>query len=121
MVNHSRKTGDEVETLACQYLQQQGLKTLNRNFHCPRGELDVIMEDGDTIVFVEVRYRSNPRFGSSAESVTKSKQDKLITSAMYYLQQNPTHRDRPSRFDVVAVSLQNNKPDIDWIKSAFNA
>jgi len=121
MVNPSRKTGDEIEALACQYLQQRGLKTLSRNFNCPRGELDVVMEDGDTIVFVEVRYRSNARFGSSAESVNKTKQDKLITSALYYLQQHPKYRDRPSRFDVIAVSLQKTKTDINWIKSAFDA
>lgn len=121
MVNPSRLIGDQAEQLACQYLHERGLKTLVRNFHCSRGELDVIMEDGETIVFVEVRYRRNSHFGDGAESVTKTKQGKLISSALYYLQQHPEFNDRPSRFDVVAITNLQQQSDIDWIKNAFTA
>lgn len=121
MVNPSRQIGDQAEELACQYLHKRGLKTLVRNFLCSCGELDVIMEDDETIVFVEVRYRRNNQFGDGVESVTKSKQRKLISSALYFLQQHPKYSDRPTRFDVVAISDQLQQTDIDWIKHAFTA
>ena len=114
-------TGLEAEELACQYLQQQGLKILSRNFRTPRGELDVIMEDGKTIVFVEIRYRKQTRFGSGAESVTQAKQAKLITTALYYLQQHPKYTHRPTRFDVVSITRQTGQAEIDWIKDAFQS
>lgn len=113
------ETGRQAEDLACRYLAGHGLKTLCRNFHSPRGELDVIMEDGDTIVFVEVRYRRHDRYGSAAETVNHSKQGKLIATALYYLQQHPNYSNRPTRFDVVAISPQTRQDGIDWIKDAF--
>lgn len=119
MATSARHTGEQAENRACEYLQQQGLTTLTRNYHCPRGELDIIMEDGETIVFVEVRFRNNNRFGSAAESITKTKQDKVMTTALYYLQAFPEYADRPIRFDVVAMDKQ--QTEIDWIKNAFTA
>ncbi len=61
-MNH-KATGDHAELLACRYLQRHGLRLLTRNFHCRRGEIDLIMRDGDSLVFVEVRYRQQVRFG----------------------------------------------------------
>ena len=115
----SRQIGDQSEEIASAYLQRNGLKIVTRNFHSPRGELDIIMEDGQTLVFVEVRFRRNPHFGSGAESVDKNKQQRLITSAAYYLQKNRQYRNRPMRFDVVSISMEANKPAIDWIQDAF--
>ena len=115
----SRQIGDQSEEIACGYLKQNGLKIIERNFRSPRGELDIIMEDGETLVFVEVRFRRNTQYGSGAESVDKNKQKKIITSAAYFLQKNSKHRNRPTRFDVVSISLESNKPAINWIQDAF--
>jgi len=115
----SRQIGDQSEEIACGYLKRNGLKIVARNFRSPRGELDIIMEHGETLVFVEVRFRRNTQFGSGAESVDKNKQKKIITSAAYYLQKNKQHRNRPTRFDVVSISMDANKPAIDWIQDAF--
>lgn len=121
MAKTAIETGQQAEEMACHYLSKQGLKTLERNFRSPRGELDAVMEDGDTIVFVEVRYRKQTRFGSGAESVNHTKQAKLIATALYYLQQHPKYHNRPTRFDVVAMTDQVQQARIDWIKDAFQS
>ena len=113
--------GTAAESLACNYLQQQGLALLARNFRAPYGELDLIMQDHDHMVFVEVRFRRNHRYGSGADSVHTAKQDKLIKTALYYLQQYPRLAKLPQRFDVVSISIVDNQPQIDWIKDAFQA
>lgn len=117
----SLQIGMAAESLACDYLQQQGLDLLERNYRAPRGELDLIMQEHDHMVFVEVRFRHNHRFGSGADSVHATKQDKLIKTALYYLQQHPKLAKRPVRFDVVSISTKDNQPQIDWIKDAFQA
>jgi putative endonuclease len=117
----SLQIGIAAESLACDYLQQQGLDLLERNYRVPRGELDLIMQDHDHMVFVEVRFRRNHRFGSGADSVHASKQDKLIKTALYYLQQHPKLAKRPVRFDVVSITAIDGQPNIDWIKNAFQA
>lgn len=117
----SLQIGIAAESLACDYLLQQGLDLLERNYRTPRGEVDLIMQDHDHMVFVEVRFRRNHRFGSGADSVHASKQDKLIKTALYYLQQHPKLAKRPVRFDVVSITTINGQPDIDWIKDAFQA
>jgi len=113
--------GTAAESLACDYLQQQGLDLLARNFRAPFGELDLIMQDHDYMVFVEVRFRRNHRYGSGADSVHAVKQDKLIKTALYYLQQHPRLAKRPVRFDVVSISIMDKRPQVDWIKDAFQA
>ncbi|MFX7820786.1 YraN family protein, partial [Acinetobacter baumannii] len=75
------------EDAALVYLQQQGLRLLERNWRCKAGEIDLIMQDDATLVFVEVRRRKNDRFGGAAASVTWHKQQKLIRAAQWYLQQ----------------------------------
>lgn len=121
MVSTAIETGQQAEELACHYLSKQGLKTLCRNFRSPRGELDVVMQDGETIVFVEVRYRKQTRFGSGAETITHTKQAKLVATALYYLQLHPKYHNRPTRFDVVSMTKQVQQAEIDWIKDAFQS
>ena len=111
--------GQDAEKLASEHLEKQGLTLIERNFRCPRGEIDIIMEQGKTIVFVEVRYRKHTQFGTGAETVTKNKQSKLIMTAMYYLQKKPQYSNRPSRFDVVSITPELHGPHIDWITDAF--
>ena len=121
MVKTAIETGQDAEDMACHYLTAQGLKLLCRNFHSPRGELDVVMEDGSSIVFVEVRYRKQIRFGSGAESVNHTKQAKLVATALYFLQKYPKYHNRPARFDVVSITQQARQAEIDWIKDAFQS
>lgn len=112
----SNRIGDDAEVLAINYLQQQGLKLVDRNYHSRRGEIDIIMEDAGTLIFIEVKYRQSDQFGSAAEMVTPQKQQKIITTALHYLQQHKL--DRACRFDVVTITPKNG---MQWIKGAFEA
>ena len=118
----SRERGQDAERACCKYLQQQGLKLLAKNYHSRRGELDLVMKDKDTVVFVEVRYRKNNAYGGALESITTSKQNKLRITAEQYLQQETKLKN--GRFDVVAMTekVQNNGSHtyaFEWIKNAF--
>ena len=108
-----QKAGDLAEAQARCYLEKQGLKFLIANYRCNCGEIDLIMQHGKTLVFIEVRCRADSRYGSAAESVDSRKQHKLIKAAQYYLQQ---HRLQvPCRFDVVALT----SGTLNWIPDAF--
>jgi putative endonuclease len=112
--------GQQAEIVACQFLQQQQLKLIIKNYHCRRGEIDLIMSDNKTLVFIEVRYRKNDRFGSALESVDYKKQAKIIITAEHYLQQN-THPFSGYRFDVIAISPTQQADQIIWVKDAFHS
>ncbi len=116
-------TGETAEQDACQFLLKQKLKLVCKNFRCRYGEIDLIMQDKQSLIFIEVRYRHNHRFGSGAESITPTKQQKLIKAAQYYLQQTATTAQFATRFDVISMSSgnNNNESKIDWIKDAFQA
>lgn len=107
--------GQQAETLAQEFLQRRGLKLVTKNYRCRQGEVDLIMDDHATRVFVEVRLRRNPAFGGAAESITRGKQQRVIHAAQHYLQ--GLRRQPPCRFD--AVLLDGSK--IEWIKDAFSA
>ena len=109
------ESGKQAENLAADFLQRQGLRLVERNYRCRMGEIDLIMDDLATRVFVEVRLRRNRNFGGAAESITQGKQGRLIRAAQHYLQQLP--KQPPCRFD--AVLLDGLK--IEWIKDAFSA
>lgn len=107
--------GNAAEQLAALFLQKRGLKLVERNFRCAYGEIDLIMLDGNTLVFIEVRLRSSDNFGGAAMSINQSKQQKLRRSAALYLQ---SHGDSACRFDAILMS----KVDInavEWIQDAF--
>jgi len=110
--------GAASEDRARYYLETQGLKTLNRNFRTRRGEIDLVMLDSDTLVFVEVRYRKGDRYGSAAESVTYTKQQRINSAAKQFLLSRKQWCRHPCRFDVVAISGAEAE-HIDWIKDAF--
>lgn len=118
---NSKQTGDAAELLACRYLLKQGLKLLAQNYHGKFGELDIIMQDNDSIVFVEVRYRNKTSFGAPAESVNYQKQQKIIKTALYYLQQHPQWQNAAARFDVIGISASASAKEVEWIKNAFYA
>lgn len=120
-MNAKAASGQRAEETACQYLEQRGLRLVERNYRGPRGEIDIIMRDRQTTVFVEVRLRSNRRFGSGAESVDRRKQDKLLATAALYLQQHPQAAKTACRFDVVSLCDEGGQGDVEWIADAFQA
>jgi putative endonuclease len=108
--------GRSAESRAERHLKAQGLTLVARNWRCRFGEIDLVMRDGGTLVFVEVRLRSHSGYGGAAASVTASKQRKLLAAAKLYLASLPTLP--PCRFDVVALADDHAEPD--WIRSAFD-
>lgn len=110
--------GQEAEALAAEFLKNQGLRLIERNFRCKLGEIDLIMKDQSTLVFVEVRLRSNRFFTQAAESVNWQKQRKLINTAQFYLQQHKLVDSAICRFDVIAIENNAINPS-NWIKNAF--
>jgi putative endonuclease len=111
--------GTLAERTAEHFLLQQGLVTLTKNYRCKAGEIDLIMRAGNTLVFVEVRMRSNPRYASALESVNYAKQQKLTRAALHFLQSHRLYDKVACRFDVVALDNTGNAPAIQWVKNAF--
>jgi putative endonuclease len=110
-----KKVGNQAEDQALQYLKKQGMQLIKRNFATKAGEVDLIMQDGESLVFIEVRYRKNTDFGGAAASVTPKKQQRIIKAALAYQQR---HAPQSSlRFDVVAIEGDNRA--LNHIKSAF--
>jgi putative endonuclease len=109
--------GRIAEDRALEFLQQQGLRLIERNYRSRFGEIDLIMEDGRMVVFVEVRFRGSPRYGGALESVDRRKQAKLLATAACFLKQR--RLDRPARFDVAALAPNGSGMAIQWIKGAF--
>jgi putative endonuclease len=113
--------GNIAETLAETYLQAQGLRSLERNFRCRVGEIDLIMLDDDTLAFVEVRYRKSATFGHPIETITRNKRSRIVKCASYYLNCHRNQQQRPCRFDVVALTGELDSATIEWIRGAFQA
>lgn len=112
--------GRSAEQVACDYLQAHGLQLLDRNVRLRGGELDLVMREGDSLVFVEVRYRRRNRYGSAAESVDTRKQQRLIRAAHLYLQQHDPAQRFAARFDVVTMQDANGDT-LQWLRNAFEA
>lgn len=111
--------GREAESLACRHLEQAGLSLLERNYRCRLGELDIIMRQGETLVFVEVRYRGPGALVDAATSVDRRKQTRLVATAQHYLQQYPHLASLPCRFDVIAIATVAGQMQVEWITHAF--
>ena len=115
----ARLDGAAAEEVARAYLTQAGLKLLAQNHRCRGGELDLVMEDDGSVVFVEVRYRSNTRFGRAEETVGPTKQARLVTAASHYMQRHDVQQ--PTRFDVVAIHPDPaGGHEVKWIRDAFS-
>ncbi len=119
--NKQHAHGDAAEQFALQYLQRQGCILVERNFRCKVGEIDLIVQHQQDLVFVEVKYRQSHHYGSAASFVTTSKQRKIIKAAQHFLLTHKQWQNSPCRFDVVAVEKQPRKPHIEWLQSAFLA
>lgn len=113
----SKQLGQEYEQRAETFLLTQGVKILARNFYCKGGELDLVGLDQDCLVFVEVKYRHNPKFGHPNEFVSSPKQQRLYQCAQTFLFKNPKFQAYPMRFDVISYTSTQTTPD--WIKNAF--
>lgn len=113
--------GAAAEQLAADYLSAQGLRVVARNYRVRGGEVDLICEHGPTLVFVEVRLRTNARFGGAAASIGAAKQQRLILAARHYLLANGRHAsERPCRFDAVLLDGL-DAARLEWIRGAFEA
>jgi putative endonuclease len=112
--------GRRAEDLACQELTRLGCELIEKNYRCRFGEIDIIVRDKETVVFVEVRSRRSNEATSPAESVTKSKQSKLVLTAQHYLSSHEALADADCRFDVVQVRFERGKTVIvEVITGAF--
>jgi putative endonuclease len=116
-----RARGDAVEAAARTMLLAAGLRDIARNAACRAGEIDLVMRDGACVVFVEVRYRRDARFGGGAASVDVRKQWKLVRAAEVFLLRNPALASMPCRFDVVEAAGDAAAPTLHWIRAAFDA
>lgn len=107
--------GTFAEDAAAEFLTDRGLRLLERNYRCRFGEIDLVLREGGTLVFVEVRYRGSGAYGSAAESITPAKRKKLLRAARHYM---AAHSEFPQcRFD--AVLLNGDTRAVDWIVNAF--
>ena len=115
-----RHKGNQAELLAQHFLEQRGFELVTRNFLCKTGEIDLIMQDSETLVFVEVRYRRETDLGSPLETITGAKQRKLTRTAQFFLQQHFGNRWPPCRFDAVGIIGElETSPTIEWVANAF--
>jgi putative endonuclease len=106
------------EKIALTFLTNKGLSELKTNYRSKYGEIDLIMNDIDTVVFIEVRYRSNTKFIDPIETTDKNKVQRIITTSQIYLQEFPEH-DKLYRFDIITLTGNINLPQINWVKNAF--
>jgi putative endonuclease len=111
------KTGED---LACVELERLGYAILARRYRQRGGELDIIARDGPTLVFVEVKARDGHTFGEAMEAVTRHKQRRIARMALDYVTRNDLHN-RPCRFDVVSIHMDDGRPVIDVFQNAFDA
>ncbi len=116
-----KRTGEKGEELAALYLTDEGYRIIERNYRCRFGEIDIVAEENDTLVFVEVRAKSGRSFGTPEESVTAAKKERLITTALTYL---TTHEDMPDswRIDFLAIEVDDKGKTkrIELIENAIN-
>lgn len=112
---NKRYIGSEYENKACDYLNNQGYKVIERNFRTYRGEIDIIAKDGEYLVFIEVKYRSKKNYGYSAEAVNIHKQKVIYRVAEGYISLHKEYEGKPCRFDVIAFDEDN----MTHIENAF--
>lgn len=115
----SLQRGFTAEIYARDYLKNHGLTLITSNYRCRWGEIDLIMQDGNYLIFVEVRARTSSQYGGAAGSITYQKQCKIIKTALYFLTIKKYGETYPLRFDVVI--FQGINQQIEWIKNAFGS
>jgi putative endonuclease len=113
--------GRHWERMAESFLRNRGLKLLDRNYRCRLGELDLIMQHGGQLVFVEVRYRRSNRCGDGLETVGPVKQRRISSAAAHYLARNPRRATQACRFDVVSIGGAGSATRVHWVRNAFES
>lgn len=116
-----RAQGDAAEERACRHLEGAGMTIVERNFRARGGEIDIVAREGDVIVFVEVRSREVPGFGTPEESVTPAKRRRIVGAARNYLSKVPPSSWREARFDVIAIEGSGDAAVLRHHPSAFDA
>ena len=124
MTQGRKKLGTKGEDIAVRYIKSRGYRILERNYRTRLGEIDIIAEQGDELVFIEVKTRSGTFFGSALESVTVKKQKQISKVALEYMSKQNCHN-CPSRFDVVGIQFQeggngSQDPAIELLQNAFD-
>lgn len=125
MKQSGRSIGHAWEDYAARALVAAGLRIIERRYSCRLGEIDLIALDGETLVFVEVRFRRDDSFGGAAATVTATKQRRILNTARHFLMRHPALGQHPIRLDVIALSpaaeAASNAPQLHWIRAAFDA
>ena len=114
-----KQLGNTSEALALKHYQKHGYRLIEQNFTCKAGEIDLIVQKDDILVFVEVRSRTGTQYGEPSESVNRKKQDKIKKSAKYYLYCNRFLERYYCRFDVVSIVWNAGSATVEWIPDAF--
>lgn len=117
-INTSGTVGNSAEQQALDYLLCRGLLQVSRNFRSRGGEIDLVMMDGDCIVFVEVRYRRSTNFMAPASTVDTRKQRKILRTAALFLSRHKHYAQNTARFDVVAITGDAQR-EVTWVRDAF--
>jgi putative endonuclease len=121
LVRTTTDKGRLAEDKALEFLISEGLVTLARNYRSRQGEIDLIMQDKDTTVFVEVRARTNNKVLHAIETIDQRKQSHIIRTSQHYLQHDKKNQTHYYRFDVICMNGPIDKANIEWIKNAFDA
>ena len=117
---NTRTVGNDAEILAFRFLRERGLSPVTRNFRCRLGEIDLVMQDQDCLVFVEVRFRSTNRFAPAVLTVDERKQQKLARAAEIFLSSRPALAENKVRFDVIGIDRDaNGDTSVEWLRDAF--
>ncbi|AFV03148.1 Endonuclease [Dehalobacter sp. UNSWDHB] len=116
---NKRQLGQRGEDMALEHIKEAGLNIIQRNYRCPKGEIDIIARDGKTIVFIEVRLRSSNSRGSAEESIGLWKIQRLKSIASYYLLEQHYRQWPQIRFDVFAINMAEGVPEFNWIQGAL--
>ena len=121
-MNNQLRKGLRFEDQARDYLQAHGLLLLQSNYRCRFGEIDLVMRDGDTLCFIEVKFRKSLLFGGAAASIPRSKQRKIIKASLFYISAYEQLANQAMRFDALLIQRQaNGSNQIHWIQNAFYA
>jgi len=107
------------EDLAFKKIKRLGYKKIIRNYHCSVGEVDLIAKDEDTLVFIEIKTRKGKSTGYAKEAVNARKRKQLSKVALFYMKSNDC-TEAKARFDVIAISIKDGKPQIEVVKNAFD-
>ena len=113
-----KSLGALAEQAAAEFLRGRGLRLLQQNYRCRFGEIDLILQDGDTLVFAEVRLRSRDDFGGAAASINAAKRSRLVRAARHYLA--GLGGMPPCRFDAVLLQDAEGR-NVEWLRNAFGA